>query len=310
MEQLTGLVTDTTPSNFVPDPPVIKLERVTRTRKRWWKMRDVEEFVLLEPIGYRAELGTETFTVTVPAPGVDFTTDFTSVPSWFTWLVPKSGQHLPAALIHDGLVLDDPQVITYQLSDQSDPDRTHVDRVDADTIFRDAMRDTDVGRVRRWVVWAAVVIASLVRNARVEWPWWKRLYYSLVLAGTVLVVVYLGVCASFDLVDTVPTKVEGWFWMGDLPWMPEGRWWWELLHGGAGAVVIPLGLSPVWLYYWRAGAIAGVALATLVHVTAAVAVVAALYWLSEWLYQGRRWGAWWLVATVVGSLAIFVCAVT
>ena len=34
----------------------------------------------------------------------DFTTDLASVPMLFTWLVPKSGAHLPAALLHDGLV--------------------------------------------------------------------------------------------------------------------------------------------------------------------------------------------------------------
>lgn len=308
--RLADLVTDTTTSNFVPDPPVIKLERVTRRRKRFWRMRDVEEFKLLEPITYRARLGKETFKVTVPAAGSDFSTDFTSVPHWFTWLVPKSGQHLPAALIHDGLVLDDTKIKTYQLSDQSDDRRTSVDRVDADTIFRDAMRDTDVGRVRRWVVWSAVVIASLVRNAREKWPWWKRLYYWLVLAGTTLVVIYLGACATFDLVDRVPGRLEGWFWMGDLPWMPGGPWWWELVQGGAGAVMIPLGMSAAWLYYWRAGAIAGIALATLVHITVAVAVGAMVYWLAEWFFQGKRWGAWWLSVSVLGSLAIFVLALT
>ena len=61
-----------------------------------------EEFELLRPIGYWHN---EEGGIIVPANLAQFRTDLTSVPAWFTWLIPKSGLHLPAALIHDGLVL-------------------------------------------------------------------------------------------------------------------------------------------------------------------------------------------------------------
>ena len=61
-------------------------------------------------------------------------TDLTSVPALFTWLVPKTGAHLPAALLQDALVAgcDDP---AFYVSTEGHV----VDRVEADRIFRDAM---------------------------------------------------------------------------------------------------------------------------------------------------------------------------
>ncbi len=56
------------------------------------------------------------------------------MPSWFTWLIPKSGLHLPAALIHDGLVVAPGEPQTY-VADHEIP------RATADQIFRDGMRD-------------------------------------------------------------------------------------------------------------------------------------------------------------------------
>jgi len=78
-----------------PDPghdPRIVPERLTED--------DAGTFALERRIGYAdRELGE----LLVPA-GHEFRTDLTSVPWLFTWLVPKTGAHLPAALLHDGLV--------------------------------------------------------------------------------------------------------------------------------------------------------------------------------------------------------------
>ena len=49
----------------------------------------------------------------MPANLAHFRTDLTSVPAWFTWLVPRTGVHLPAALIHDGLILSPGEPQTY-----------------------------------------------------------------------------------------------------------------------------------------------------------------------------------------------------
>ena len=77
-----------------PDPgadPRIVLERHLED--------DLETFSLERRIAYRdRHLGE----ILVPA-SPDFRTDLTSTPALFTWLVPKTGAHLPAALVHDAL---------------------------------------------------------------------------------------------------------------------------------------------------------------------------------------------------------------
>ena len=49
------------------------------------------------------------------------------------------------------------------------------------------------------------------------------------------------------------------------------------------AVIIPLAISILWRRLWAAGAIAGVTLALLLHVTVAVVAVYGIYWVAEWL---------------------------
>jgi hypothetical protein len=251
------------PSPWPDVPPAVLFRRVL--------VEGREEFELLRPIRYRDVAGDRT--ITVPSRDVPFTTDLTSVPSWFTWLVPKSGAHLPAALIHDGLVSDGPP--TYEV----DPPQV-VDRIDADRIFRDAMRDTRVGTVRRWLVWSAVATTSLVLGARASWSARQRWYYRAVVALTLGAILYLGTAATADLLD----RRVGWLW--DLPWM-HGSTAAEVVGGLAGAVVVPLVLAVLWGRHYAAGAVAGIALATLVHVTAAVALVALGYQVAERVARTR-----------------------
>lgn len=251
------------PSPWPDVPPVVLFRRVL--------VEGREEFELLRPIRFRDVAGERT--ITVPTREVPFTTDLTSVPSWFTWLVPKSGTHLPAALIHDGLVSGGPP--TYEV----DPPQV-IDRIDADRVFRDAMRDTRVGTVRRWLVWAAVATTSLVLGARASWGVRERWYFRAVVAFTLGAILYLGTAATADLFD----RRSGWLW--DLPWM-HGSTPAEVVGGLAGAVVVPLLLAVPWGRYYVAGAVAGIALATLVHVTAAVALVAAGYQVAERVARTR-----------------------
>jgi Na+(H+)/acetate symporter ActP len=51
--------------------------------------------------------------------------------------------------------------------------------------------------------------------------------------------------------------------------------------GAVFALLLPLLISLLWGRLWKAGAIAGVALALLLHVTAAVALVYGIYWVME-----------------------------
>lgn len=69
----------------------------------------------------------------------DFETDLASVPRLFQNIIPPSGFHNKAAVVHDYLYRTD-----------------IVSRRDADGIFRRIMKENGVGVVRRWVMWSAV----------------------------------------------------------------------------------------------------------------------------------------------------------
>ncbi|HET6836253.1 MAG TPA: DUF1353 domain-containing protein [Acidimicrobiales bacterium] len=186
-----------------------------------------------------------------------FTTDLASIPWMFAWLVPGLGTHLPAVLLHDGLVVGRGQPPTHI--------GPEVNRVEADRILRDAMASLGTPRLRRWLMWTGVTFATCWSDVPHRW-WWR-----VVMPVTLGLVALLGVLATLDLADVWDV----------LPWMGDRAWWVELASGAAFALLIPLVFSVLWLQFWRAGAIAGVALAFLLHVTAAVVVVYGIYRVAE-----------------------------
>ncbi len=234
---------------------------------------------MLRRIAYDDEVFGE---ILVPADPATFETDFASVPALLTWLVPKTGTHLPAALIHDGLVGGMDYVATGY-----PPGEDPVDRVDADLVFRRAMRDSYIPFIRRWLVWSAVTLGT-IKDGSENWTRAQHLRYLLTALGSLLIVAVLGIVATLDLFDVVA-------W---LPWMGEDRGFLlELLGGLAGAIVIPLLLGLTWGRFAVAGAVTGIALAVLLHVTALLLAVTALYQLSEWV--ARRQPVAGLVATAL-----------
>lgn len=86
-------------------------------------------------------------TFVVPA---GLTTDFASVPRPFVWLLPPYGAYTKAAVLHDYLCRPE----------------AAISRADADGLFRRAMRELDVPVVRRWMMWAAVRLGSLLSGAK------------------------------------------------------------------------------------------------------------------------------------------------
>ncbi|GAA1476531.1 hypothetical protein GCM10009623_09770 [Nocardioides aestuarii] len=229
--------------------PRIVLERLTE--------RGAEEFRLERRIGYDdRELGE----LLVPADGA-FRTDLTSVPWLFTWLVPKTGAHLPAALLHDGLVGGADGPASYVSTEG------HVVHRDvADRVFRDAMADTGTGPVRRWLVWTAVATATIFVGSG-GWSRARTWAHRVAAATTIAVVVVVGTLATVDLLDAGVA----------LPWMGERPWWSELVGGAAGAVAIPFLLGLAWGRFRVAGAVLGVLLALLLHVTVALLLLTGLY---------------------------------
>jgi hypothetical protein len=269
-----------------PDPgadPRIVLERHAE--------EGVETFELERRLAY---LDRHLGELLVPA-DTGFRTDLTSVPALFTWLVPKTGAHLPAALLHDALVAGRDDPASYVSTDGHE-----VDRVEADRIFRDAMADTGTGVVRRWIVWTAVTVATIFVGREVPWSRPKHWSYRVAAALTIVTILYLGYSATGDLFDS------SWVGAVDVPWMGDRAWWVEAVGGLSGAIVLPLALSLLWGRLRMAGAIAGVLLAVLLHVTVGLAVIGTTYLALERLARRSPLLAWALAAVVVvGSLVTF-----
>ncbi|WP_165356890.1 DUF1353 domain-containing protein [Nocardioides zhouii] len=269
-----------------PDPgadPRIVLERHAE--------EGVETFELERRLAYRDRHLSE---LLVPA-DAGFRTDLTSVPALFTWLVPKTGAHLPAALLHDALVAGRADPASYVSTDGHE-----VDRFEADRIFRDAMADTGTGVVRRWIVWTAVTVATIFVGREVPWTPLKHWSYRVAAAVTIVTILYLGYSSTSDLFD------RSWIGAVDVPWMGQRPWWTEVVGGLSGAIVLPLALSLLWGRLRMAGAIAGVLLAVLLHVTVGLAVIGTTYLALEWLARRSALLGWALAAVVVvGSLVTF-----
>lgn len=244
------------------EPNPIEAPRILLERLR---LDGEEQFVLLRRIAYRDRHFGE---LLVPGDTDAFRTDLTSVPTLFTWLVPKTGAHLPAALLHDGLCHGPDEGPTYV----STAGHT-LDRVEADRVFRDAMADTGTGVVRRWLVWSAVATVTLISGEQTPWSTLTTWRHRIVIGLSLLVVVVLGLLATLDLFD-----VHG---APDLPWMGARPWWVELIGGFAGAVVVPLLLGLAWGRFRVAGWVMGIGLAVLLHVTVGLLLVTGLYQVTE-----------------------------
>lgn len=231
--------------------------------------RAEERFAMHRRIAYLDE---EVGELVVPRDLETFRTDLTSVPSALTWLVPRTGRHLPAALVHDALVDTSPGGPAY-----CSTRGLVVDRVTADRVFRRAMRDTRTRVVRRWLIWAGVSVVTIWRGSQ-SWSPARHRALRAAMTGSLAIVVVLGVVATADLFDVVDV----------LPWMGSRPWWAELGLGAAVAVAVPLVLSLTWGPLRAAGAIVGVSLALLLHVTAAIVALTALYRGVERLVGGPQ----------------------
>jgi uncharacterized protein DUF1353 len=212
-------------------------------------------FKMLSQLGYQDSHFAEPFIV--PPDVGTFRTDLTSVPSFFQWLVPSIGVHLSAALIHDGLIYAPNEGKTY-----IGPD---VSREQADRIFRDGMRDLGTPLIRRWVIWTAVTVATVLSAPEHKVRWRATVFL------TVGIVIALGVMATLNLFNV---------WHG-VPWMGRRSLVAQVALGALFAAITPIVLSTLWGHLWRAGLILGWALAFLIHVTAAVAIVFAIYLVLE-----------------------------
>jgi hypothetical protein len=99
-------------------------------------------------------------------------TDFASVPRVFVWFIPRYGRYTKAAILHD-----------YLCSVCVPAGR--VSRIEADGIFRQAMRELGVPFLRRWIMWAAVRLGALTNPAGRK-KWWTEAWRVALVAAVAL----------------------------------------------------------------------------------------------------------------------------
>jgi hypothetical protein len=183
--------------------------------------------------------------------------DFASVPSFLTWLIPRYGRHTLAALLHDHLqdhlhrpgtpIPDDPEAVT---SDE------------ADTVFRQAMQYSHVPFVRRWVMWAAVSLRTVFKSGP---------------AGAVVVVLWVALFALLGLAWPVAVLIS----VGT----DQVGWRVPLLLFGA-AVLLPVLLC--WLAWrrWRLSLISGLTLSLIAFPCVLAIVTGGIYYVVERIAMG------------------------
>jgi len=178
--------------------------------------------------------------------------DFASVPSFLTWLIPRYGRHTLAALLHDHLqdhlyrpgnpIPDDPEAVTSE---------------EADTIFRQAMQYSQVPFVRRWVMWAAVALRTVFQSGKpgaVAVVAWALLFGVLGLAWPIAVLISLG------------TDQVGW----RIP-----------LVLFAAAALLPVLLCWLARRHWRLSLISGLTLSLIAFPSALAIVTGGIYYVIE-----------------------------
>jgi Protein of unknown function (DUF1353) len=252
-----------------------------------------ELFMLERRIAYRHH---EYSTLFIVPTKPEWKSDLTSVPWFLTWVVPRSGMHLPAALLHDALIEAKPPATVIEPTEAGqitgggetrEPYMgPYVSREEADRLFRDAMADLGTGAVRRWLAWTGVTLNTMNKGL----PGTPRGggYYGWAVRITLGILLVLGVLATLDLFDA-----GGRAW---LPWM-FGSFGSELLGGALGAVVFTGVVALVWWRFWKAGAIAGLALALLLHVSVVLLLLSLLLACLERLTVNRRARALGLAVT-------------
>jgi len=129
---------------------------------------DDQDWVTLRSLAYQAK--TDDFEVPV-----NERTDFASVPRVFVWFIPRYGRYTKAAILHD-----------YLCSIAAPAGR--ISRIEADGIFRQAMRELGVPFLRRWIMWAAVRLGALTNPAGRE-KWWTEAWRVALIAAVALPVI-------------------------------------------------------------------------------------------------------------------------
>jgi Protein of unknown function (DUF1353) len=157
---------------------------------------DEKTWAILRELGYR---GTKD-RFTVP---IEQKTDFASVPRIFVWFLPRYGRYTKAAILHD-----------YLWSVEVPAGR--ISRVDADGLFRQAMRELGVPFLRRWIMWAAVRWGALTKSdGRKGWlkEGWRVLLvtavaFPIVAPAAVVILLTLPIFYLVEFIVWIPLEIS------------------------------------------------------------------------------------------------------
>lgn len=112
----------------------------------------------------------------------NYVTDWATIPRVVVWLFPRFGNHAKAAILHD-----------YLLTDAMPAGR--VTSVDADGLFRRAMKELGVPPVKRWLMWTGVRWGALF-NARRRDGWLRTAPAVLALSVPGLIITLIPAIAN------------------------------------------------------------------------------------------------------------------
>lgn len=225
------------------------------------------KFQLVQSFGYCDTLTSAEYEIKrhdpAQPPNGNNATDFASVPSLFWWLIASYGHQTRAALIHDQLC-----------------DAPGADRETANLVFRDALAESDVAVLRRWIMWAGVDAARRATGSSLL----ARAGAALQLVSTLL---FLGSAAWFlvpwitdwSLWDSLATAVSHLSPLWD--WWPFGSGWF-----GSGWTPLIIGLlgTAIWWPRWLPGTL-GIGLILPAAIPEMVA---------RWTLWGLEWPFYWI----------------
>jgi hypothetical protein len=276
-----GVSIDESGKPFVDDSLAPEI-RISRKAPECWEFET--------QLGYRSASGDE---FVVPHDKANFVSDLMSMPWPFAWLVPGTGKHIPAVLLHDGLVVT--------LGEDGDHGAwthagTAVTREQADYILREAMYSEGTTFLRRWLMWTGVMLGTM-------WATFTpRRYWRTMMLLYVLTIAIFGIGATMDFFDA-GQELSGVDWLWNLPWMGNRAWYAEVLGGFGGAFGFAFVGPAVFLKKYKApdpakrhpdaplssvvtgrpfdrycvGVIAGLWFTVLLHVTLLVVIVYGIY---------------------------------
>ena len=200
-----------------------------------------------------------------------FSTNLASIPRLATWLVPKDGSHTPAALIHDAMTLVKGETPPYAPADPP------VTREEADKLFREGMQFLEVYFLRRWLMWAAVMVPTLFQRGGFHWL--RRAL--LVLLAVFVVIGVFGIPDILDIPGAITLWNDGPTLSWHLHWVDEGSLFAEIRSFLTVTAAASVGYAVLWLNRWKFGLILGLGLSLLSFAMLVPAIAFGLYYLLE-----------------------------